>query len=106
MEVSIFLARVIGLTSVVSTGAILVHYREFLLLEAQAVKNKFSVYTSGFVFLLMGVSLVVGHSVWVLDWRVVITLLGWAMLLKGLGRLFFPDSITKLVEKKQRHRAF
>ena len=106
MEISIFLAKVIGLVSVISTTAVLIRYKESLALEEEAVKNPAVTYLSGFVILILGVLLVVSHSVWTLDWRLVITIMGWLVLLKGIGRIFFPKTVKKLIEKKRDDRRF
>jgi len=106
METSIFLAKVIGLVSVISTTAILVRYKESLAFEAEAVQSPLFVYTSGFLILILGVLLVVSHSVWTLDGRLVITLVGWLILLKGAGRIFFPNAVRRLIEKKRDNRKF
>ena len=106
METSIFLAKVIGLVSVIGTTAILIHYKEFHALEKELIKNQISIYLSGFVFLMLGVLLVVSHSVWTRDWRLVITFVGWLVLLKGAGRIFFPNAVRDLIEKKLTNRWF
>ncbi len=102
IETSIFLAKVIGLVSVISTTAILLRYRESMALEKEAVKSPVNAYLSGFVFLIIGVLIIVSHSVWTLDWRLVITVLGWLVFLKGIGRIFFPKAVRQLIEKKDR----
>ena len=106
METSIFLAKVIGLVSVISTAAVMIRYKESLVLEEEAMKSPLHIYLSGFVILILGVLLVVSHSVWVFDWRIVITVLGWLVLLKGMGRIFLPDAIKRMVEKKKETRKF
>lgn len=106
METSIFLAKVIGLVSVISTAAVMIRYKESLVLEEEAMKSPLHIYLSGFVILILGVLLVVSHSVCVFDWRIVITVLGWLVLLKGMGRIFFPDAIKRMVEKKKENRKF
>ncbi len=45
----------------------------------------------GVVTLVIGLAMVLVHNVWVLDWRVAITILGWLTLLKGFDLLFFPE---------------
>ena len=106
METSIFLAKVIGLVSVISTAAVLIRYKESLALEEEAVKSPAIIYLSGFAFLILGVLLIVSHSVWVFDWRLVITVLGWSILLKGAGRIFFPSAVRRMIEKKRNNRSF
>ncbi len=106
METSIFLAKVIGLISVISTTAVMVRYKESLAFDEEAVKNPLFTYVSGFIILILGVLLVVSHSAWTLDWRLVITILGWLVLLKGVGRIFFPNAVRRLVERKRNNRWF
>ena len=106
METSIFLAKVIGLVSVISTTAVIVRYKEHLALEEEVAKNPTLVYLSGFAFLALGALLVVSHSVWMLDWRIVITILSWIVFLKGAGRIFFPNAVMRLIAKKRDNRKF
>jgi hypothetical protein len=106
METSIFLAKVIGLVSSISAAAVLVRYKTSLALDEEAAKSPATAYLAGFGILILGVLLVVSHSVWVADWRVVVTIVGWLVLLKGIGRIFFPDAVHRLIEKKRDRRAF
>ena len=101
METSIFLAKVIGLVSVISTLAVLIRYKTFLKIEEEAVKSPILVHLSGFFILIIGVLLVVSHQVWTRDWRLVITIIGWLMLLKGSIRMFFPETVRRVIEKKR-----
>lgn len=106
METSIFLARVIGLFGAISTLAIIVRYKSHLDLEESASQNPAAVHLSGFIILLLGVLLTVSHQVWTWDWRVVITVLGWLILVKGAMRILFPDTVKKLIEKKKNDKRF
>ncbi len=106
MDNSIFLAKVIGLISVISTAAVMVRYKESLLLEEEAIKNSSFAYMSGFFFMILGILIIVSHSIWILDWRLIITLFGWTHLLKGLGRIFFPNSIRDVIKKKKDNHKF
>lgn len=101
METSIFLAKVIGLTGVLSTLAVLIRYKAYLAMEEDAAKRPVIVYFSGFLILILGVLLVVSHQIWTADWRVVITITGWLILLKGLGRIFFPEAVNELIARKR-----
>jgi len=69
-------------------------------MEENAAKNPTTIYLSGFLFLMIGILLTVSHQVWAGDWRVVITIFGWLILVKGVMRIFFPDTVKKLIEKK------
>jgi len=106
METSIFLARVIGLISVISATAVLVCYKQSLALEEEAVKSPAVTYLTGFAILILGVLLVVSHSVWTPDWRLVITILSWVILLKGIGQILIPAAVGRLIEKKRNNCQF
>ena len=100
METSIFLAKVTGLFGAISTLAIIIRYKLHFAMEENAAKNPATIHLSGYLFLMLGILLTVSHQVWTRDWRVVITIIGWLILLKGLMRILFPGTIKKLTEKK------
>lgn len=106
MATSIFLAKILGLFFVISTTAILTRYKDSLAYEEESVKSPAAVYLAGFLILILGILLVVSHNIWSGDWRLVITILGWLVLLKGVIRIFFPQTVKKLIEKKKTTRKF
>ena len=106
IETSIFLAKIIGLFGTISTLAILVRYKIYLEIEEDATRNPVMIYVSGFFILIIGVLLTVSHQVWTLDWRVLITIIGWLTFLKGTLRILFPETIKKLIKKKKYDRRF
>jgi len=50
---------------------------------------------TGYITFLLGLATVVAHNVWVADWRVAITILGWVTLFKGIEKIGFPERINK-----------
>ena len=42
------------------------------------------------LLLICGMLMVIGHNLWVANWRIVVTLVGWAILIKAIGFLLFP----------------
>lgn len=106
METSIYLAKVIGLISTITAISVIINYKRSLVFDEGAGKSPLFIYVSGFVFLILGTLLVVSHSVWVSDWRLAITIIGWALLFKGVLRILFPDTVSHLIEKKIKNRAF
>jgi hypothetical protein len=45
----------------------------------------------------LGIVLVINYSYWVLDWRLMITIIHWIVFVKGLVLLFFSDGLGSLV---------
>jgi hypothetical protein len=92
MELSLFLAKVIGLYLVLISLAVFLHRREInALLVEEFYKNRTFVFFSGAIILTLGLLVVVSHNVWELSWRGVITFLGWLTVLKGAIRIFVPN---------------
>jgi small-conductance mechanosensitive channel len=89
METSIYLAKLIGpIYLVVGLGLLLnrEHYSG-LIQEFSASPALF--YLSAIIALIFGGLIVLLHNVWT-GWPVVITLIGWAAILKGTARSLLP----------------
>ena len=93
MEISIFLARFWGslflILGVSSMGA------RLLGRVIQYTEDKTITVSTGYITFLLGLITVTLHNVWVTDWRVAITILGWTTLLKGIEKIGFPDRVNK-----------
>jgi len=64
---------------------------KFLGKTIQRTEDQMFVISTGYVSMLLGLATVILHNVWTLDWRTVITILGWSTLLKGIAKTGFPD---------------
>jgi hypothetical protein len=51
--------------------------------------------STGYITFLLGLITVVLHNIWVADWRVAITILGWTTLFKGITKIGFPEHVHK-----------
>ena len=51
---------------------------------------------SGVLAMIAGLSIVNTHNVWVLDWTLVVTLFGWALVLGGASRIVAPSVVEKV----------
>jgi hypothetical protein len=49
--------------------------------------------------LLAGLAIVRAHNLWVADWRVVVTVLGWLAVVGGVLRIILPDRIANIRTK-------
>lgn len=101
MEITIFLAKFWGSLFMIlgglSVGA------KFLKRVISYTEDKTVTISTGYITMLLGLATVVAHNVWVWDWPVAVTILGWATLLKGIEKIAFPDRINKMAQlfKKQ-----
>lgn len=97
MDVSIFFARLWGGFFVVF-GLLFIITRQ-LGKTIEMTDDKSFVISTGYVTFLMGLVTVILHGVWSLDWRIVITILGWSTLIKGIIKIGFPEQIHKQAQR-------
>jgi len=99
MEISILLARIIGPTFlVIGLGALInpIHYSAMI---SSFTRNAPLYYFSGALALITGIAILLFHNIWVADWRVAITLIGWISVVKGIGRIVVPMAGVRFSEK-------
>jgi len=95
MSASIFLARVFGIYFIIVCMAVIFHFKYIQAVYDDMVSNKAHVFIGAFLSLIIGILVVVGHTMFVWDWRLLITLIGYLALFKGILLLFFPEHMLK-----------
>src|SRR5262245_42659795 len=91
MDRSLFLARLIGPTFVVIALGMLVNLGIYENMLAEALHTGILFYLSGLLSLLAGLAIINLHNTWCMDWRVIITVLGWLMTIGGIIRIVVPQ---------------
>lgn len=90
MELSIFIARTLGVIYL-SVGIGLFLFREIYVLAFRKIlESPGYALLGGFMAIVGGMALITYHNLWVNDWRVIITLIGWVALIKGVILIMFP----------------
>ncbi len=87
---SIFMARLVGPVALaVGIGGLL--NREAIRSIATALsRDPGLVLILGASDLAIGIAILQVHDLWVADWRVLVTLIGWAAFLRGVARVLAP----------------
>ena len=96
MQTSIYLAKLIGPVVAVAGLGFLLNREAFLRFANDFISNSGFIMMSGFPALLAGLAIVNAHNVWVADWPVVITLLGWAAVIGGILRITLPGVVRTI----------
>ena len=96
MEVSLFLAKVVGLYMVVVGFALIFRKELFLAAVDDLLTNPALMVFSTVLSLIIGLLMVVSHNVWVIGWPVLITILGYMSLMKGIIRFFIVGADRKM----------
>jgi hypothetical protein len=91
MDRSLFLARLIGPTFVVIALGMLINPSMYESMIVEALRPGILLYLSGLLSLLAGLAIINLHNTWHMDWRVIITVLGWLMTIGGIIRIVAPQ---------------
>jgi len=94
MELSVLIARILALTYISAGIAALSGKIVFADMVKEFEKSPALTYVTGFFTLVLGTILVSYHSLWVTDWRVLITIVGWMSLFKGILLIALPGYIS------------
>ena len=98
MEMSLFLASLLGPAFLVVGVGMLLNQKHYQGMVAEMKKSSLTLYLSGLMTFVLGLLMVMYHNVWVQDWTVVITVLAWLTLLKGVWLLVFPTRVEQVVK--------
>ncbi len=88
MQTSIFLAKLIGPFFLILGVSLLVNARTFRAIADEFLASRALLFLSALMILPAGIAVVLTHNVWVANWPVIITLLGWLFIISGVIRLF------------------
>lgn len=93
MQVSVFLARLLGPLLLLPGVGLLVNPREFRTMASEVVGSVTLVYLFGLIDFAAGIAIVLVHNVWTVKRRVLITLIGWLLLIRGAARVLITDTL-------------
>jgi len=108
MEYSLFLAQIIGIWAIIGAAAAMFGRKHFRKAAAQIHRDYALLFTISAIELLLGLVIVLKHQVWE-GWPVLITLIGWAMVLEGILYLFAPEvfkRVRKMVKNDNLYNLF
>ncbi len=90
MPAPAFIARLIGPIFVVIGIGVLLNHHHYAAMIAHAVHNPTLVYLFGVLALAAGLAVLNAYRAWTADWRVIVTVLGWLMVIGGVVRIVLP----------------
>jgi len=96
MSASKYIARLIGPLFLVMGLGMMAEPDTVRALSAEFLSNLSLIYLAGMLALVAGLAIVNAHNLWVADWRVIITILGWLSVIGGVIRLLFPAQVQSL----------
>ena len=91
MQTSVFLAKLIGPILVLAGAALLINRKLMDAIARELLGGALLLPLLGLLDFAAGLAIVLTHNVWVADWRVIITILGWLLMVRGAVRLLITD---------------
>ncbi|MBF8263965.1 MAG: hypothetical protein HW387_1630 [Parachlamydiales bacterium] len=107
--VSSFFAQVIGFYLFFICLAMLLQPQRFKKIMTEVLAHPASLFVCAATNILFSLVVLVPHNLWVANWQVLITIIAWLALLKGLVTLFFPEryvNMSKNLMSKQSYQVW
>ncbi|MBP6921695.1 hypothetical protein KBB89_04090 [Candidatus Gracilibacteria bacterium] len=95
MNASMFLAQFWGVSFVILSVLFLMRRESIVGYMKSVMSEPGILFIAGYVSLSMGIASILVHNVWTLNWRGIVTLMGWLALVKGITLLGFPNTTKK-----------
>ncbi|HZP07833.1 hypothetical protein [Methyloceanibacter sp.] len=71
----------------------------YLVLMKEFLGSRALIFLTAVLTLVAGLAIVNAHNLWVPDWRLVVTVLGWLFILRGVFALVLPALVQHLGEE-------
>lgn len=104
MDVSIFLAKALGLYVLIMAVMMFAKEKKVKVIVKEMCSDPAMMFLSGCMTLIVGILLVNVHNMWFSDWRILITLIAWITLIKGVIRTLFPHIAVRIINKIMKNK--
>lgn len=94
METSILIAKIIGIIYLSFGLGILINTKLYQKLLEQLLIDPSIRILGGVMSIIIGILILEYHNIWEANWTIVISIIGWIALIKGILLLTFPKFIT------------
>ncbi len=95
MDTSVYLARLLGPLLAIAGVGILISPNAYLAMAGGMMNDAPLIYLATIMGLLGGLAIVQAHNLWVADWRIIVTLLGWVTVIESAVWLLFPSEMRR-----------
>ncbi len=99
MDFSVAFSRIIGIFYLLAGISFLLNKSFYKEIMKKAKKDIGFLFIMSSLFLLLGLLVITNHNIWVKEWYVLVTLLGWLMTIKGATFLLFPDFAVNKIKQ-------
>lgn len=96
MGLSVFIAKIFALIYVASGIAVLIGNLDLNKIVSNLKESTALTFIAGCVGIIVGTALVQYHNLWVSHWRIIITIIGWIMLIGGVITVITPNLLFRM----------
>ena len=96
MQTSIYIAKLMGPVIAVAGLGFMLNRSALVGMARDFLNSQGLIVASGFLALTMGLAVVNAHNIWVADWPVIITVIGWLAIVGGIVRVMMPDAARSI----------
>ncbi len=105
MERSIFLSKALGIYLLIVSLSMLINMPYFFIRVQLLMHDPNAMFITGFMTLILGILMVLSHNVWEWSWRVLVTIIAWLTLLKGMSVVACPTYLIDLTNSVSASKA-
>jgi hypothetical protein len=95
VQTSIFLAKLIGPLALALGVGVLLNREAVRAVLEEFIRNRAILFLAGVITFPAGLAIVLTHNVWVADWPVIITIVGWLTAFSGAIRIVAPEGAIR-----------
>ncbi len=106
MNITLVLAQVLGITFFVLGLSMFFNRKNTVLVMEELIQSKSFMWMGGFMALVMGAVIIALSNVWDSRLHLLIAILGWLALIKGVFLLVLPDLASPFYRKANKDSVF
>lgn len=94
--ITLFLASVLGWYLVAFGLLVLLRSEHLFSVTREVLARRDLFFVLAVITFILGLLMVMSHNIWLMGWPVIVTIIGWLVLISGFIRLFFPEQAIQL----------
>lgn len=98
MDTAVFVARVFGIFYLAAAVGMILNRSFYQKFMEDYSNNAVLIFLTGMIALVAGTVIVLLHNVWAANWTVLVTIIGWGGLIKGVWIIIFPETVPRFME--------
>lgn len=106
MLLSVVLAQIFGIYFLLMAIVMVTQPKRFKELVSHLQSDNNAVFLASLLSCFLGITLVVVHTYWAWNWRLLITCIAWLTLIKSLLWLVMPDFMLSMAQKMYSGKAY